>query len=163
MGPFMLSKLTAIQSNFYPVSKTSNFQHQKKVAIIPKTSLEKGVVPWLFIYIAQIISRWLFIRGHSRNQPKDGHKPRTTCINVIPSMIHHYRFFFWPYFSVYAEKKSRSLFKGLQRTLPNVFSAKLRSIHRVRVGLNSRLNHVFVRNLFLFRSKGGLMTTTTHS
>ena len=28
----------------------------------------------MIIYIAQIISRWLFIRGHSRNQPKDGHK-----------------------------------------------------------------------------------------
>ena len=138
----MLSNLTAIQSNFYPVSKTSNFQHQKKVAIIPMNFPWKGGSS-MIIYIAQIISRWLFIRGHSRKQPNDGHKRNSPQCSTTTG------FFFWPYFSVYAQKKSRSLFKGLYLMyLLLGICAKLRAIHRVRVGLNSRLDHVFVRNLF---------------
>ena len=138
---FMLSNLTAIQSYFYPVSKTSNFN----VNIIP-IKLNRFVDH----FIARIISRSLFIRDHSRNQPNGGHKRNSPQCSTTTR-------FLWPSLSVYAHKEP------LQRTLPNVFCTKLRLNHRVRVGLKSRHNHVFAKKIIWSRSKGGLATTTTHS
>ena len=71
----------------------------------------------MIIYIAQISSRWLFIRGHSRNQPKGGHKPRTPCINVIPLNDPPLQVFFSDHISQFMLKKSpeasSKAFKGL--------------------------------------------------
>ena len=147
MSIFELSNLTAILSYIYPVSKASNFN----INIIPMNFPLRREVHWLLY--STIISRWLYIRDHSRNQTKGGSKRNspqcstTTCffLTILLSLC------------------SQRVQKPLQRTFPNVFCTWLRRNHRVRVGLKSRHNHVFVKKIILFRSKGGLVITTTHS
>ena len=116
----MLSNLTAIQSYFYPVSKKSNFN----INIIPMR------FPLLY---STIISRWLFIRDHSRNQTKGGSKRNSPQCSTMTCF----------FLTILLSLCSQRVQKPLQRTLPIVFYTKLCSNHRVRVGFEVVHSHVF--------------------
>ena len=140
----------AIQFDCYPICFLSNIQNIQFLA--PKENSyylllilihvyytnEKG--KFIDYYIAQIISRWSIIKGHARNQRK-GRRKRNS-LYVPPRHV-----FLTIFLSLYSQRVKKSL----QRTLPNVFCIKFHSNHRVRVGLKSRHNHVYVKKFILFR------------